>query len=112
MNKKAFSFLELLIVLAILGLIAALSIPAAQNVRSKIRTKIITEQLENIVNVGKSYCEDMNLKKVSFKTLKDEKKIEDIHPILGESYNDLIIESSGGELNVKTSTGNEVILKY
>ena len=67
-RRGAFSLIEVIIVLAILGLFAALVIPAARYIRVSTRTAAIQNQIGAIYKVAATYMEDRGVKRVSLKT--------------------------------------------
>ncbi len=100
-SKKAFSFIELFLILAIIGLLAAIFVPATAKVKYKTRLAMIDSQLEKIVSVAKDYMKERNLTQVNYKTLVDAKRVSNIYSILGESYNTLTIKKAGDTISLE-----------
>ena len=111
-SKKAFSLLEIILLIAMFGFLAAVFIPAAVATRQKVRNDIIERQLSSIVESGKKYLEEKGIASVSYKTLVDEKRIKPLESVAGENYDDVTIFKSGGKASVKTTYGSEINNEY
>ena len=51
-SRRGFSFIEVLLVLIIAGLLAAVFIPAAVKIRQDVRLEYIEENLDKIIEAG------------------------------------------------------------
>ena len=111
-KRGAFSLIEIIIVLAILGLFAALVIPAARYIRVSTRTEAIETQLGDMYKVALRYMEDRGVKRVSLKTLLDDKLVKTPTAFMNENYDDLVFEYGGGTVTLKTKDGGELSVKY
>lgn len=111
-KRKAFSIFEIFLVVAILGLIAAVFIPASIIKRQHIRTSIIERQLESIVVAGKEYLEKKGGAGVSYKTLVAEDYMKPLKSVAGENYDTLLINETGGRLQVSTDYNTLVEKSY
>ncbi len=110
--KRAFSIVELVLILGILGLIAAVFIPATAKIREKARNDIIISNLQKFVNAGGLYLKDRGLKNVSYKTLVSSKTLEPLTSVCGEKYDDLVYSTNEKTVEVETPSGGKVVLTY
>ncbi len=110
--KKAFSFVELILVIVILGLVAAVFVPAMTKIRKDAREKAIETNVVVLIDAGKRYNIEKNTKSVDYKTLLDANYIKDIKSISGESYDKIKIDISGGKITVETPLGDVIEKEY
>lgn len=111
-TRKAFSFIELILVLAIIGLLAAIFVPASSKVYEKVRSDMINEQLTEIERAAEAYMNEHNISQVAYSTLLNEKKVKDINSIVGEKYDDIIIKKSGGTITLDLPNGQKHNFDY
>lgn len=111
-NKKGFSVIEFLLVVVILGLLAAVFVPATAMMAEKHRVVAVESNLDAIAEAGKKYISDKSANSVDYKTLVSEKYLEPVQPVAGESYDGIKIESGGGKIEVVTAKGSEVTKVY
>ncbi len=110
--KRAFSFIEIILVVAILGLVAAVFVPATVKIRKKAREDAITLNVTEIVEAGKKYNVEKGTKSVDYKTLVDSKYIDARKSIAGESYDAIKIESTGGKVTLANPFGDTIEMEY
>lgn len=111
-TRKAFSIIEPLLVIIILGLLAAVFVPASAIIKEKARVKIVEKNLVKIAEVGKKYNAENASPFVTYKTLVETKSMKPVEVMAGEDYNDLRISASGGKLEVKTAKGSKASIVY
>ena len=58
MNRKGFTLIELIIVMAIIGLLAAIAIPQLTNTKERAHIAAMRSDLRNLVTVEESYFAD------------------------------------------------------
>lgn len=111
-NRKAFSALEILLVAVILGLLAAVFVPATAVIAEKSRAGVVKAHISQIIEAGKKYNADKGTESVDYNTLVSEKYLKPVQPVAGESYDGIKIESGGGKIEVVTAKGSEVTKVY
>ena len=90
-NRKGFSVIEFLLVVVILGLLAAVFVPATAVMAEKHRVVAVESNLDAIAEAGKKYISDKSANSVDYKTLVSEKYLEPVQPVAGESYDGIKI---------------------
>lgn len=91
----------------------ALGIWAMQNyVETNAKKTIINDNLDKIVLAAKAYLSENEYRQVSYQELIEGKFLEDIKPVDGESYKEIVFRRTGGILVVKMASGESVERKY
>ncbi len=111
-SKRAFSIIEVVLVLVILGLLAAVFVPATERVQDKVRADMVEKQLSTIITAARSFMTERSLQQVDFNTLLNEKRIKPLTPICGEKYDDIVIKEAGGTIELKFSDGKIIERTY
>lgn len=106
-NKKGFTLVEIMIVVVIIGLLAAMAIPAFNKVREQSREKSITNNLRQIASAGQQYILEEGAVTVPFASLQPT-YFPTIAAVAGEAYTAIVISEDGGVLSVSTS-GNDIV---
>lgn len=70
-SKKGFTLVEIMIVVVIIGLLAAMAIPAFQKVRTTSQEKAITNNLRQLASAAEQYFLEEGVTTVSSSTLVD-----------------------------------------
>ncbi|MBO7521027.1 MAG: type II secretion system protein [Opitutales bacterium] len=107
-----FSIKEFALVIAIVAAFVAIVVPSSYFIRSSVRAKKIEEQLAAISKAGRDYIYEKGGSSVSYKKLLLEGKIKPQTKFYGESYEDIVVYSSGGFLTVTMGNGDEIKVKY
>jgi len=110
--RKAFSFVELLLLCAILGLLAAVFVPATVKIRQNVRLDFIETNLGKVIAAGKQYNSERGTTTIAYPALVDEKYLPKLETVSGEDYSNVSIESTGGTAEVTTSLGEKVKKAY
>ena len=110
--KKAFSLIEVLLVVLILGLLAAVFVPASMRVHEKVKVDMIEKQLDVIISAARSYMTQMNVQQTSYKMLVDDRRLRPLRSIKGESYDDIVIKNMGGTIVLKMPDGSTLEREY
>ncbi len=111
-NSAAFSILEVVLFLAIIGLLAAAFVPASMRVKEKVREDMIGAQLGLIIAAGNKYMLEKDVSQVSYKALLQERLIQPAIPVDGEKYDDIVMKGEGGTITLKRAGGKEYSRTY
>jgi type IV pilus assembly protein PilA len=101
-NKKGFTLVEIMIVVVIIGLLAAMAIPAFQKVRETSQTKAITNNLRQLASAADQYFIENGVTEVAQTELVGtDKYVKTLNAVAGETYPATItqgsaIEATGG----------------
>lgn len=98
-----------MIVVVIIGLLAAIAIPAFQKVRSQSRAKTITMNLRQISSSGQQYILEEGTVDVSYGQLLRDGNFADIDSVAGEDYTTLTVSEEGAILRVSTENNTQTI---
>lgn len=110
-SRKGFTLVEIMIVVVIIGLLAAMAVPAFNKVREEARRKAIINNLRQVASAGQQYILENGVTSAKYKDLNGV-YFNDIDPVAGESYNKLTVKEAGGTLNVRTKGGMKVEYTY
>ena len=111
-NRNAFSALEILLVAFILGLLAAVFVPATAVIAEKSRAEVVKAHISQIIEAGKKYNADKGTDSVDYNMLVSEKYLKPVQPVAGEKYDEISIEAAGGSAKTVTARGTEVSRAY
>ncbi len=105
-NSKGFTLVEIMIVVVIIGLLAAMAIPAFNKVREQSREKAITNNLRQIASAGQQYILSEGVQTVTYTQLLNAGYFQPIAPVAKESYTETttIIREEGGTISVTAGT--------
>lgn len=106
-SKKGFTLVEIMIVVVIIGLLAAMAIPAFNKVREQSRGKAILNNLRQIASAGQQYILEEGVASVAYGDLEGV-YFPTIAAVAGEDYSGLSITEGGGTISAETS-GNQTI---
>jgi type IV pilus assembly protein PilA len=107
-SKKGFTLVEIMIVVVIIGLLAAMAIPAFQKVRATSQEKTITNNLRQLNAAAQQYFLEHGVTSVASGDLVGsgtDKYIKSITAVFGETYpsvnaTDTEIVTTGGNFTV------------
>ncbi|MCZ6674641.1 MAG: prepilin-type N-terminal cleavage/methylation domain-containing protein [Verrucomicrobia bacterium] len=94
-NKKGFTLVEIMIVVVIIGLLAAMAIPAFKKVRDTSQTKAIINNLRQLASAADQYFLENGVTSVSSAELVGtDKYVKSVDPVAGETYPSSIIQGT------------------
>lgn len=107
-QKKGFTLVEIMIVVVIIGLLAAMAIPAFQRVRQNARESAITNNLRQLAAGAEQYFLETGATTVNTADLVGtDNFVRQIEPVAGEDYTFDIAEGFT-ELSVTTTGGTTI----
>ena len=120
-NKKGFTFVELLVVIALIGVIFVIAFPTVYTINKRVNERLYKTKIELILSAAEMYAQDEKVEdevtvvtvedllenKYLVKDKKDNSSCESIHgcifnPLTNEPFNDL-------EILVTKSSNNSYI---
>jgi type IV pilus assembly protein PilA len=108
---KGFTLVEIMIVVVIIGLLAAMAIPAFSKVRASARAKAITNNLRQIGSAAQQYMLEQGVSQVAETLLEGTQTNNYIRPIQivnGEGYSGLSISSGTTQISTSENDGTVV----
>ena len=106
-NRKGFTLVEIMIVVVIIGLLAAMAIPAFSKVRQQSRQKAVTNNLRQIAAAGQQYMLDKGVTQAAYTDLVGtgtDNYLHNVSPVSAEDYTALIVAQTTTQLSI-TSDG-------
>ena len=109
-NKKGFTLVEIMIVVVIIGLLAAMAIPAFNKVRDTSQSKAITNNLRQVASAADQYFLETGATQATLSDLiGTDKYVKSIKTVAGENYAALFPVTIGfTALSVTKSDGTTV----
>lgn len=103
-SKKGFTLVEIMIVVVIIGLLAAMAVPAFQKVRATSQEKAITNNLRQIASAADQYFLENGVETVALTALVGPTLyVKSLPPVAGETYPATI--AAGTDITVTTAGG-------
>lgn len=111
-NKNAFTLIEILIVVAIIGLLATMAVPAFRRAQQSARESAVKNNVRQLISAGQQYMLNENVTQVAYSDLTtpganpltDPAYLKTITPTAGESYAQTF-SITGGTFTVSTGDG-------
>ena len=111
-SKKAFSIIEVLLVLLIVAVLVGIFVPATVRVREKVKADMIEKQLSTVISAGRTFMSERGVTQVDFKTLLSEKRLKPLSSVRGEKYDDIVIKEAGGTIKLEFPDGSAIERDY
>ena len=104
--RRGFTLVEIMIVVVIIGLLAAMAIPAFAKVRQQSRLKAVTNNLRQLANAAQSYMMEKSLTQALYTDLvgtDTDNYLHSVVPVVDETYTTLTF-SNGQSMVTLSST--------
>lgn len=101
-NKKGFTLVEIMIVVVIIGLLAAMAVPAFQAVRDNARRTAVENNLRQIASAAQQYMLEEGVLTVDYDTIiaADPPLLNPINPIAQEDYSAITVDEDTTQLTI------------
>ncbi len=113
-SKKGFTLVEIMIVVVIIGLLAAMAIPAFNKVRETSQQKAVLNNLRQIASAASQYFVDAGVTEAAYDDLVGTNKyVKTLNPVAGESYKEDItwpIEAGFTEISISVPSLDEPVV--
>jgi type IV pilus assembly protein PilA len=108
--KKGFTLVEIMIVVVIIGLLAAMAIPAFNKVRAQSRQKAVTNNLRQLAAAGQQYMLDKGVTQAAYTDLvgtATDNYIRSITPVADElpSYQAFTVAQGTTQVSITSTSG-------
>jgi len=110
-NKKGFTLVEIMIVVVIIGLLAAMAIPAFQKVRQTSQEKAITNNLRQLASAADQYFLEKGVTSVlSADLVGADKYVKTFKLVAGETYPTSI--SQGQDITATSEALDDITVPF
>ena len=112
-SKKGFTLVEIMIVVVIIGLLAAMAIPAFQKVRQTSQEKALTNNLRQLASGADQYFLENGVTSVlSASLVGPDSYIKAFKPVAGTSDNYTSTITQGTDISATNPTGGTVTVDF
>jgi len=105
--RKGFTLVEIMIVVVIIGLLAAMAIPAFSKVRQQSRIKAVTNNLRQLATAASQYMLDKGVTQAAYTdlvgTLTDN-YIRSVSPVAQEDYTAITVVQTATQVSVTAAS--------
>jgi len=106
-TRKGFTLVEIMIVVVIIGLLAAMAIPAFSKVRQQSRIKAVTNNLRQIATASSQYMLDKGVTQAGYTDLvgtDTDNYIRSVSPVAGEDYTGITVIQSQTQVSITATS--------
>jgi type IV pilus assembly protein PilA len=105
--RKGFTLVEIMIVVVIIGLLAAMAIPAFAKVRQQSRLKAVTNNLRQIANAAQSYMMEKSATQAGFTDIVGtgtDNYLHVVNPVVDEVYTGILIVNGQSQVTLTSAS--------
>ncbi len=105
--RKGFTLVEIMIVVVIIGLLAAMAIPTFNKVRYESRMKAVTNNLRQIASAGQQYMLDKGVTQAGYTDLAGtatDNYLRSVSPVAGEDYTAITLAQTTTQISISAPT--------
>ena len=105
-NRKGFTLVEIMIVVVIIGLLAAMAIPAFSKVRQSSRTSAVTNNLRQLMSAANQYMLDkssVSCAETDLVGAGTDYQLHVLSPVAGEDYSGITIAQTMTQLTISSA---------
>ncbi len=105
--RRGFTLVEIMIVVVIIGLLAAMAIPTFSKVRQQSRTKTVTNNLRQLAAAGQQYMLDKGVTQAAYTDLvgtATDNYVRSVSPVAGEDYTGFLVQQGTTQVAISSST--------
>ena len=112
-SKKGFTLVEIMIVVVIIGLLAAMAIPAFQKVRASSQDRTVLNNLRQVASAAQQYLLEQGVLTVSSADLIGSGEyITTIESVGTESYDAFTINTNTSQIQIASPSGNTITYQF
>jgi type IV pilus assembly protein PilA len=103
---NGFTLVEIMIVVVIIGLLAAMAIPSFNKVRTQSRLKAVTNNLRQFASAAQEYMLDKGATQASYTDIVGtftDAYIRTITPVAGENYTSLVVQQTSTQISLSST---------
>ena len=105
--RKGFTLVEIMIVVVIIGLLAAMAIPAFAKVRQQSRLKAVTNNLRQIANAAQSYMMEKSTTQAAYTDIVGtgtDNYLHAVNPVVDEVYTGIVVVNGASQVTLSSTS--------